>query len=306
MSEAFTLPEEIQIECQQCRKVFSHPDYIRVRYCSDACKKERDRIRKRELPPAAIMTMRARCRTWAAANRNVKAKNAWLAGAPPHDGYLPGVSMAFDVRPAPTWPIELRNTRGLHGAITAVLGEGHGHRLPTFALFPYGSGWAVHWWSEGGTALANKTVEGMLYQKPVAFHFGPAFRLRAPVVKRRGRRQLRLDTITPIINKSDGRTRTHERPTSLILKRALEGEWLQRFGCEYVKAEDLLRVETIKVDTHTARVDLGGKYGVVTGWEGSVELDTNAVGEWLLTAGARVGFGARTAFGFGRIRVTAC
>jgi hypothetical protein len=60
------------------------------------------------------------------------------------------------------------------------------------------------------------------------------------------------------------------------------------------------------VDAQTEREEvlLRGKVGPVRGWSGSVVVETNAVGRWLLEcAGRGLGLGGRTAFGFGRVRV---
>ena len=59
----------------------------------------------------------------------------------------------------------------------------------------------------------------------------------------------------------------------------------------------------IVVETQPAHVPLGDKYGTVHGWVGHVDLEVNASALWLLRAAEAVGFGSRTAFGFGRIVV---
>ena len=52
-----------------------------------------------------------------------------------------------------------------------------------------------------------------------------------------------------------------------------------------------------------ARVD-AGRDGRVRGWEGSLVIETNAVGRWLLEVAARGwGLGGRVAMTFGRVRV---
>jgi hypothetical protein len=77
---------------------------------------------------------RERNREWCAEHRSVTRRNAWLAGAPPFASHLPGVTMSIAVAPAPKWPIALRNARGLHGAMTAILDVGHQPRFATFAM----------------------------------------------------------------------------------------------------------------------------------------------------------------------------
>ena len=254
--------------------------------------------------PAASLAARDRNARWCAEHRACTNRQPWLAGAPPFAPHLPGASMSISVQPAPKWPIEMRNTRGLHGAMTAILDIGHMPRFPLFALRPWKSGWAVHWWHPSGVALAGKTVHGTLYDRPTVFTFGPAFRLRAPTVRRRGHQRVRLDVITPVIFRTQGGARECVRPTGDAFLGTLGGEWLTRFGLAWMRERDLIRVETVDVRTQPVRVHMGDKYGTVAGWEGSVDLDVNAPARWLLEVGARTGLGSRTAFGFGRIALT--
>src|SRR5690606_18202924 len=67
-------------------------------YCSDSCK-EKALWRVERTRPDVLSYQRAKCRDWAARNRNVRGRNAWLLGAPPYHQYLPGGGFRFDVRP---------------------------------------------------------------------------------------------------------------------------------------------------------------------------------------------------------------
>ena len=301
--------------CLECNVEFEtplHPNMVHSRVCSELCRAQRrrkharirnmDRIRIRS--PQDILTERVRNRAWAAIHRKVTKRSAWLAGAPPFSSYLPGVSMPITITPAPRWPIELRNTRGLHGAITALLGLGHMKRFPLWSLFPYQSGWAIHWWPEAnGERFANRRIDGDLYGRPTTFGFGMAHRLKTPSVRERGRRLVQADAITTVAIKS-GTERNQERPTGDGIQRALSGEWLSRLGLDYLRTDDLIRVEMVSAETVVSRIELGVKYGTVSGWEGSTTLEVNAPARWLLHAAARLGFGSKVAFGFGCIRVT--
>lgn len=286
----------VEIVCQACSEVFVGASPWGDWYCSARCRAAHH-IRRR-------LSDRERNRRWCATHRKSTGAQPWLAGPPPYDTHLPVVSCAITVDPIPQWPIELRNTRGLHGALTTLLDEGHGPRHPRFGLRPWMSGWAAHWWTDSGASLAGRSLNGALFDRPTTFTFGPAVRWRAPVVLRRGRQRVRLETLTPVVQRSDGGARPCVRPSSPSMQSTLVGEWLQRFGLEYLAERDLIRVEVGRVETQPVRVDLGGKYGAVACWEGTVHLEVNAPARWLLEAAARVGFGSRTAFGFGCVRVS--
>jgi hypothetical protein len=169
------------------------------------------------MPVDTVLAERARNRAWAELNRGSKELRPWLAGQPPFNAHLPGVSMAIDIRPVPQWPIELRNTRGLHGAITSVLATElgrswtrggidtiHDAHNPHWALRPWQSGWAIHWFHEAGPTMANRGFNTTVFDRPSEVRFGPVVRLRAPQVARRGRHRLELETVTPVVIRSDG------------------------------------------------------------------------------------------------------
>lgn len=256
----------------------------------------------------AALNQRTRNGIWCAARRNVKRSNPWLAGAPPFRGYLPAFATSLTIDPAPRWPIQLRNTRGLHGALTSVLGEGHRPRWPMFSLRATDlspSGWAVLWWTPAAERLASASVGCRLYDnKETVLTFGPIVRLKPPNIVKRGHRLLRIDTITPVcVHHSDGTAA--RRVSNPSMMGTLGGEFLDRLGVQYLRERDLLRVEIVSTQRDIGvTVPLGGKYGDVPGWAGSFIVDTNAVGEWLLRVAAMVGMGSRTAFGMGQIRVS--
>lgn len=317
MTAARLLPGQLaEAVCLHCGALYQTPNPWREQYCSDACREarrrereaKRDALRDRPMSPAERLRVRERSAAWHERNGGTPGKQPWLAGAPPFAPHLPGATMAISVSPAPRWPIELRNTRALHGALTTILNAGHPPRLPAFALRPTNlapSGWAVHWWHEVGPSLAGKSFDVELYSRPARIAFGPAVRMRAPQIKKRGRRRLRVETITPVCIVTSGRTVQHTSISAANLRGTLAGEWLHRFGLMYLKERDLVRIDVLTVHREQeARVELGGKYGTVTGWEGVFEVETNAPGHWLLETAARVGMGSRTAFGFGRVKVT--
>jgi hypothetical protein len=226
------------------------------------------------------------------------------------------MTMAFD--PAPEWPMQLRNARGLHGALTALRGKRH-DRFPAWSLSPWRAGWAVYVADfVEARAWASHSLNGTLWDRPTTFSFGALARLRAPVNVKRGRSRVRVDALTPIVTRSMGGANPCTRPTSDTLRGALDGELLYRLSPTHrhnAPNEDAwtkwvrprVQIEMVERHTEPVHTPLGGKYGDVAGWQGYVVVDVNAVALWLLFATERaMGFGGRVAFGFGRIRVTTC
>jgi hypothetical protein len=247
--------------------------------------------------------MRARCHAWAQVHRGVKTPQPWLAGAPPFATYLPGGYTTVTFTPRPTRSIRLEDTRGLHGALTALLDRGHEQGMPNFSLAP-DEPWGVYWWREAGLRFANREVEGALWDRPTRFRFGPLWRVKAPTVEGRGKRLVRVETITPVVSRAYGSTVYRSTPTSEVMHAMLAAQFAHRLGLSYLVKQDLVRVQVVECRTEARHVDCGAHLGIVVGWVGHVDIETNAPARWLLRACERVGLGGRTAFGFGRIRVT--
>lgn len=318
--------KRIERTCEQCGAKFLPASWC-SRTCSDACRRSRKksldvaRVKTRARPASIELTLAARHRnaTWCAANRACEKQNQWLAGAPPYHTHLPGVATTLAVHPLPRWPIELRNTPGLHGALTNVLATPHRPRFPNFALIPWQAGWSVYWFHEDGGRLPNQHFNGALFDVPTVFSLGPPVRFRAPQVVRRGRQRVRLDIITPVIIRATDRGPLGGRPpcvrpTAANLISAIGAELPHRLmpdphrvpesqhWVEYVR--DRVRLEIVETHTEPAYVPFGGKYEPVKGFQGHVIVEVNAVARWLLEVAARMGLGGRTAFGCGRIRIT--
>lgn len=291
--------------CVECGARFSTP-IASLLICSDECKRARERTReRRRLRHNADYSLRARerCRAWSEEHRDVRRSNPWLSGPPPYAVHLPGVTSIVKIDPVPRWPIELRNTRGLHGALTAVLDIGHDAHVPYWSLRPWESGWAVHWLHPlGEEKFVCTSVACTVFDRPSTVTFHGAVRWRAPRVARRGHQLVRLTTITPVVVRTDGGAKVAERASETSIVSSLSTEFARRIApsamwLEWVRQR--VRVSVVENDTHKASVPLGDKYGVITGWEGTVVLEVNAVARWLLQAAARVGMGSRVAFGFG-------
>lgn len=264
----------------------------------------RDKIRIRT--PEYIYRSRQRNRVWCAENRGCKSKRPWLLGPPPFGQYLPGGAMTLSVSPTPKWPIEHRNVRALHGMVTAIVGEPH-QRWPEWALIPWdaGCGWAVYFRrDEIARRMASRRLDAVLYGRDVSVETGFLARMKAPVVRKRGHQRVVIDAITPVVIQSTNRTVHRLTPTAHSLLSALTIGLPGRLGLVDFE-HDAATIEVIEQSTQHQTVDVGGKHDKITGWVGRVVVDVNAVSRWLLEACARgPGFGGRTAFGFGRIRVS--
>ena len=249
-------------------------------------------------------------RVWAESNRNVRQNNPWLTGPPPYGPHLPGGGFELHVSPAPQWPIELRNTRALHGMVTELLGRPHHPTIPGFSLVPWATGvrWGVYTQhADDAARVAGKEHEMVLFDRRVKVRCGPLVRLRSPQIKARGHRRLRIDAITPVLVRQTGvetglGPTTYTGPTAGNLHSSLD-VWLpRRIGMQPFGPRCVVRL--VESETRGEAVALGGKYGRTLGWVGHVIVDTNAVGHWLFEVASRIGYGGRVALGFGRIRVT--
>ncbi|NBC16381.1 MAG: hypothetical protein GVY18_03590 [Bacteroidetes bacterium] len=191
--------------------------------------------------------------------------------------------------------------------VKELAGVGHRPRWPRWTLVPWPGrfGWGVYFWEdEIVDVVADKQVEGELFARHVTISTSPRRRIRAPKVKRRGRMKVDLTTITPVTITSDGRSCPHIEATADSIRNSITREFVNRLGAEEFLERDMVRLEMLSKQTFKATVPLGGKYGQVIGWEGSCQLEVNAPALWLLKCAGLVGLGSRTAFGFGRIRVS--
>lgn len=228
----------------------------------------------------------------------------WQFAAPAYDTHMPGGFLEMHSDTPLKWPLEHRNLRGLHGAITALSDEGHDPLMPRFALVPWyrGMGWGVYFMGSDALDRLKGTRHQMrLYEQVLDVRFGGAIRLKAPTVEKRGRRRLRIDTVTPVCTRTE--RIAHQRASGPNLLSTMCAWLPRRLGLEI--GEDAARLEIIENDTRAAHVPMGGKYGTVSGWEGSLVIECNAPAEWLLRAAEVIGLGGQCARGFGRIKVSA-
>lgn len=265
----------------------------------------------RPLSPAATMRVRKVAREWARQHRGCTQERPWLRGAPPAPEWLPGLGTMLEITPAPKWPLELRSARHTHGIVTAAIGVPHDEHRPRWSLVPWqcASGWALWVYDETlARSVVQRTAEIEAFGAPRRVRFAGAWRVKTPQVMDRGRKRVRLDVVTPVCIRTDGRTtmHAHTQPSADVLLRALTSDSsavLNRIGWPGVDVSDA-RVELVSRHTQAEHVDLCGKLGTVTGFVGELVLEANAPARWLLALAERVGLGGRTAYGFGRVRVS--
>jgi hypothetical protein len=289
-------------DCEWCRTTFP----IKApgqRFCQDACR-YKARESQRCTSPEYRIKNRQRCAAWAAEKRNVKERNPWLLGQPIYGAHLPGGFLEMHINQPLRWPIELRNVRGLHGALTGLTGPHH-PTDPRFAIVPWhtGVGWGVYMADDALlTQFAGTRHAVRLWDHGRELHFGGKIRLKAPHVAKRGHRKIRIDAITPVCTRTMQSRVTYQRASGPNLLSTLCAWLPRRLSVEF--GPDDGRLEIVENDSHPDAVHAGGKYGAIGGWTGSIVVDCNAPVEWLLRCAEVVGLGGRCAFGFGRIRVT--
>ena len=295
--------------CRTCTRPFVSRYKGQVTCGTEAC---------RANDPDRVARDRLRNRKWHQEHRGTTGRSIWLLGAPPHSAYLPGGGCVISVDPHPKFALELPLSRLLHGVMSNAINEPHGEDMgtqqaPGFSLVPWKCpfGWAVYFRTEKGCALANRTIDARLFDKPVRMTFGPLARMKAPVVERRGRQRVVLETVTPVAIGHTNNPSNHVHPTSGTLIASLNRGFPKRLGLRH-HDDSSIALEIIEQETQPAYVDLNlhperGGYGRTVGWTGRVVLEVNAVARWLLEAAARgPGLGGRVAFGFGAIRVHGC
>lgn len=290
--------------CAICSRTYEAPRRV---YCSDACARRAYYLAHERGRPEWMAANRARNAAWARASGRVRSGNPWLLGPPAYGPYLPGAGCEIAISPAPRWPVLHRNVRALHGVLSHLLGEPHGHLDPAFAVVPWSShlGWGVWFWGDLWQRFACRRFEVHLFNQDCLIRFGGAHRVKAPAV-RRGRRRVRIDAITPVCvrnhNNHANERLSYTAPTEGNLRSTLCLLLPRRLGVQVDEGSVLLDLVERRTQAETVR--MGGKQGVERGFVGHLIVEANAPARWLLACAERVGLGGRTAFGFGRIRVT--
>lgn len=290
------------ITCKVCgetvpRRVWNQRDTCGSQRCKDMQKRKRQTRSVVE-----IARNRERNAKWCAEHRGVKERNPWLIGAPPFSSFLPGRGVGIQVLTRLRFPLDVRNARLVHALVTACIGKPHPAHAPGFSLVPWSGGLGVYVHGEDWQQIAGQTVGAAIADQPVQVRFGPVWRMLAPKV-RRGHQRVRVTSYTPVVWRNSGARYITDVTAEHIIA-SLRGSLAERLGAS-VRTEDL-RVEVLGETTEIVRTDLGGKYGAIPGWRGTVDLEVNAPARWLLECAARGwGLGGKTAFGFGRVSVNA-
>lgn len=266
-------------------------------YCSDRCRWREHERRRRQRPEWREEKRRYNRRT----HRRPRTKPLpWAYGAPAHGDYLPGgaLTLRFD----PDAGLKLEHTYLLHGLLTKLLGVEHDPLQPRWSLLPWhtGCGWAVYLPDPEDLWLAGRSFKGRLGHTIGEAVFGPAARIKAPDLDRRGRLRVRVVAVTPVVTRKEGSSVLYTAPGASTICSTLWRKLAPLLGVDVRESE--VRAKIIRRHTEARTVQMGGKYPAQRGWVGEVELEVNAPAAWLLLAAARgPGLGGRTAFGFGRI-----
>lgn len=235
--------------------------------------------------------------------RPVATDDAWMDDAPPFDRWLPGGRITIKIQPAPRWPLQVRNARLLHGAVSQILGAsgvGHDSRVPVFSLAPHGPTWSlVTTLPEVVAVLAGGHHVSAIARQRCILSFGHVERVAAPIVAP-GPRRLVVRAVTPVVlrrARSGGEKANHPTPDTLAC--AIGPQFAERFGLPPLRK----RIELPHGDVSIERVPHGGKFGDAWGWVGWIEVLCNAPAAFLLRLAETHGLGARVALGCGRIEV---
>lgn len=229
----------------------------------------------------------------------------WLLASPEaeHAGCYLALTM-------PSRRMPLARTRHLHGALSHAYDGAHGDRVGAWSLVPSpdGIGWGVLFLRrETAERLRGTSHPTKLRECGEALTFSPTLHaMRAPASMRHGRYVVGVDTVTPVVWTSMGRTTACERPTAQTFVASLGrvalalGLVVTERDVAVARVESEMRREAVRVGGKIAR---GPVRGEVHALAGRCIVECNAVAAWLLACSAIVGLGGSTTMGFGRVRV---
>lgn len=289
--------------CRYCGVPFIPHDRRQITCGASLCRSRNREARKRErfarLPELAERYREQR------ALRRARGRDRWMVGAPQVSGHLPGRGFLLELSSGRV--IQHRHIRGLHGIMSALVDRESAPVSPWWTLLPArsGCGWAAYVREPQATRLLEQSAvhEVRLYDSALQLRLTNPWQARYPQVSSRGHRQLRIDTITPVVFRSYGGTTPRTTPSRSGLLSCLCHSLPDRIGVTVDPAD--IMIDVLSHDTRTERLWVGGRPHPIIGWVGSVVVDTNAVGELLLRcAAAGPGLGGRVAYGFGRVVVS--
>ena len=247
----------------------------------------------------------------------------WSVPGPDLGTHLPGAWRELVLDPPPAVPIPHTHATSIHGIVCRSIGLDHDRTRADFVLRQerVRSGWGVYF-IDGAVArrLSCAPMPGLhLEGRPWGICYGPGVVVpRAPSGLPAGRYRVTLTTLSPVVirRSADGKTLVRLTPTAASLRASLTGlEFFRRLGWTERKPPAWTRDVVLLLcghDTRRDRVDSDGHWnagdgqghGFVTGWSGTVEIETIAPGLALLRRAEVVGLGGRVAVGFGQVRVT--
>lgn len=236
----------------------------------------------------------------------------WALASPTHYGPL-GWAMRLDAD-VPAWVCGIGYATVWHGVATALTRDPHG-RDAKFSAWPG----ARCWWllthgAEAAKLLADRRVHQRIGPASRLLSIGPALAVAAPAARAPGRYRVTIATETPVLIRAEGEgreeRRTQHAPTESGLSSTLARTIAVRLGITALLPE-IVPVRVVFDRTQPACVEVSSKRhvhkiggdGRLRGWTGIVQVETSAVGAWLLEAAVGVGLGGRSAMGCGRIAV---
>lgn len=310
-------------QCAACEKSFQPLNRLQVTCGEKRCKNRRAEQRRvgreRARTPASAAT--AAFVTEAPKEPEVRTmmqpeidESLWFE-PPPDLGakHLPGA--ALPIAFAPFRRASLREASIIHALVTRSLG---GHQAAPverdFALICSDlapSGWGVYVSSDEAVSLLRREARTFPFvNRPVTVTFGAPVRLRVPaaVGASDGASLVRVDTVTPVVVRSTAKgplsiRKTYTKATSRCVWVCLTAV-AKRLGIDVDPERIAVEVVEVQTDHQVARVGkkLDG-HGRLESWDGWFVARVNPLARWLLDVAALTGFGGRTAYGFGRIRV---
>mgnify|MGYP006921365049 CR=1 FL=1 len=298
---------EAERACAVCRSTFrpSRPAHIT---CSSTCRASYD-----------LDALAGDAGVAAPADRD-----PWKLPAPARR--VPPVGRLFDVRVlgGDAGLYTLANATLMHGVLTALADPADGREV-RFSAWPERGCWAMlldpSCEREGFGGRTHRARVGRTWRDVVV---SEGWTVDPPVPRAPGRHRVEVETASAVVIRAgaEGRAhgeaderRTRTAPDAASLSSALATTLLARLGWP-PRSAGVVPVTVVSADTRPAAVPLrevgyggAGKVpkiggdGFMRGWEGSLVVETSAMGAWLFELAKCVGLGGRVAYGFGRVDV---
>jgi hypothetical protein len=230
--------------------------------------------------------------------------------------YIPGALHDLRIEGGPPpWVYSLSNVRDMHAIATKLTRDPHAN-IPPFALWPgpLGGKWWLWTSINASRFLSSRKFVMDVAGRERCVSLSAAIRVRWPERYEPGVYRARIETVTPVVIRAAGGSKTRTDPDAGNLSSTLGMTLAPRLGLPWIKREDLpITIIDQYTTPYTGKVDgrhapkggqrIGGD-GRVRGWHGVVDVECNERVRWLLDCAELLGLGGRVAFGFGRIRVT--